>query len=204
MHMRRTLSVIGAAITAAALISSAPAFAQDKGTSSSSGTNAGSNFTVGSMEGAGGLYDKSVHTRTPSITVWAFLPYTFAIGVGGRFTLPVVADGFIPDINDSFEIEIGADLVFGSYPLVNAGYIDLSLVPVEGRWTFHFTPNLSAYAKLGLGYTLEFSSYTGAAAYGSRFYYNFAIGGMYNLTDKFGIRLEAGYQGLKVGVVLGF
>jgi hypothetical protein len=191
--MLRKFSVV---VLAAVTLLAAPAFAQ--------GTQNQGSSPIGSIEGEGGFNDKGVHTRPLAVSVLGFLPYSLGIGVAGRVTLPIINDGFLQEYNDSFEIELGADLAFGTYAFAGGGYMQLSLVPAEARWTLHFTPQLDAFAKLGVGYTLYFSSYTGVGAYANSFYLNPALGVIYKLGDKFGLRAEGGYHGLKAGINLDF
>jgi len=190
--------------------SSVPAFAEGNPTPSKAGapsTSKTSPTTVSpfaGIEGADGLYDNAAHPRHPMISLMGFLPlYGLGIGASGRFTLPLLADGFIDNLNDSVELELGADLAFATGVTLGFGYsyVDLT-IPVEGRWTFHFTSALAAYGKLALSY--EIIPYTSSSIVSNTLSFNLAIGGLYKLGEKFFLRGELGYRGLKVGVGLEF
>jgi hypothetical protein len=68
-------------------------------------------------------------------------------GVAARHTTPLVKDGFIPTLNDSFELEVGVNAWRWFTEVRGSGF---SLAN-EARWTFHFTPQFAAYAMAGLG-----------------------------------------------------
>ena len=184
--MRRSMF---AALTAVAVLSSLPAFAQSNANPS------------GPPEQSGGLMDKSTHTYNPSITLWGFVPFN-GIGAGARLTLPLIANGFIQDINDSFELELGVDAAFGAIGL-GGGPVTLVDIPIEGRWTFHFTPSFLAYVKLGVGSVIYLSIYSGVTPY-AVFYVEGAIGAQYDFSKNFGVRIEGGSHSLHLGIVLGF
>ena len=157
----------------------------------------------------GALTDASPQRRQSMLTVFLGLPYGrfgwgygFPLGVGARYYLPLVHDGFIPSINDSFGLEVGADV-----SLINgSAWVPFLLIPVEARWNLHFLPNLAGYLKVGLALEMSFSSYCFANVcrngFGAGVEPIGAIGIMLNLTPAIALRIEAGYPWLKIG--LGF
>jgi hypothetical protein len=157
----------------------------------------------------GGIYDTAPQERSAKLSLFLIIPwwYGFGIGAGGRYELPLVPEGFVPTLNDSFELEFGGDVWYGSWSYLGGGYSYTGLgIPVEGRWTFHFSPKLAAYAKLGLGWYFHFWSgdVNGSAFSGSGLYWNTATGAIYQISDSFWLRGELGYTGLKMGVSLKF
>jgi hypothetical protein len=165
----------------------------------------------------GGLLDKSVHERQNQLSVFLEIPWYglgwggFPIGVGGRFYIPLMKDGFIPAINDEFGIEFGADLAFllGSYPNGFGMALD---IPVEVRWIFHITPDFSAHATAGLALQLLFNG--GFGVFGG---YNNGLGTFYGygwspvmfyggagityrIAPGFLLRADIGYPALRVGL----
>src|SRR5439155_16854599 len=97
------------------------------------------------------------------ISGFVFLPYYtggIGIGLGGRYTMPIIDQGWISQLNDSVELEFGADVFYDSYPYAfGYSYSFFGLgVPIEGRWTFHITDKFSAYGKVGAGIALYFGN----------------------------------------------
>lgn len=174
------------ALAIAALLSTT-SFAQESGTTTPSAGD--------SMRTPGGLFDATPHTRKGGLTVFAALGWWSGIGVGGRYTLPLIADGFLAELNDSVELEFGADAYFFGW----SSYTTLD-IPLEGRWTFHILPNFSAYAKVAIG--VELWLQPGGVTIGPLF--NIGPGILYRLSDSFLVRAEAGNRGLRVGAMLEF
>lgn len=204
--MRRT---VAAALVASTLLTAAAAWADDPPpppppppAESGSGESSGGSSPLRQPDG---LFDTSSgHHRPMLISAFIGLPYGyygywggFGLGFGARFYLPLVHDGFIPQINDEFGIEFGADLSpsFGTY---NYFFLD---IPVQVMLDVHVTPQFDAYAKVGIAPTLYFG-------YSSGFYvpslFAGAVGLRYKLGSSFYLRAEAGYPMLMVGVGFGF
>jgi hypothetical protein len=147
----------------------------------------------------GGIRDGSHHNRPFQISLFGLVPYDPYFGVGAglaaRFAIPILNDGFIPSLNDSFEIELG-----GNFYSALSGIRYVVTPIVEARWTFHITSHFSAYPKVGFGWnfpivtaTLHPTPYLSAAA-----------GILFEVTDWFYLRAEAGYPGLLLGVAFAF
>jgi hypothetical protein len=79
-----------------------------------------------------------------------------AFGLGARFSIPIVQNGFIPSINNSVAISFGLDyLRYGC----NVRYFNdreydcgasFLLFPVAMQWNFWFTPKFSVFGEPGL------------------------------------------------------
>jgi len=163
-----------------------------------------------SVKGQDGLLDKSTgHVRQPMLSFFLGFPFgtgygysgyygVFNFGLGARFYIPIVQEGFLPMLNDSFGIEFGADtiFVFGGF-----GYgLGFALgIPVEARWSFHIFPKLEAYAKLGIGLGLFF--WSGVTPY-PIFVAN--VGVLFRLNKTFYLRAELGSPAVKVGIGIAF
>lgn len=189
-------STVGA-VAALALAFSSAAFAQSGNTSSSS---SGSSF-----DQPNGLFDRTTHERHSQLSVMLGLAYGygFGFGVGGRYTMPLLKDGFLDPINDSVELELGADYAFTTVGAFGFSYSAHQFdVAAEARWTFHLLPKLDAYAKLGIG--PGFSVITGNVGTtglgGFFFYFNGATGILYKLSDTLAFRAEVGSYGLRAGI----
>ena len=71
------------------------------------------------------------------------------VGGAGWFVLPVMHDGFLPGINDSFDVELGGYVVW--YFRNDTSYVFIE--PAAGvKWNFHVLDELTLYvgARTGL------------------------------------------------------
>lgn len=156
----------------------------------------------------GALLDRSPQKRSNMISLFVGLPYGyyyygFPFGLGGRFLIPLVHDGFIPSINDSFSLEFGLDLSGASgfgrfYPMLG--------IPVEVMWAFHLTQKFAVYAKVGAVLEINFVPYVCVGGFACRGVVSASpignLGLMYKFSEKIAFRAEIGYPWIKVG--LGF
>jgi hypothetical protein len=162
-----------------------------------------------SIKGQDALFDKSTgHKRSPMLSFFLGVPFgrgsgglyvsAFDFGIGARFYIPIVADGFLPMLNDSFGVEFGFDTII---VLPGFGYSTAFAfgIPVEARWNFHIFPKLEAYAKLGFG--------LGLFVYNSVYPYPIIVanvGVLFKLTNAISLRAEFGSPAVKVGVGIAF
>lgn len=161
-----------------------------------------------SFRGPGSLSDASPQRRHPMLSLFIGFPAGYfgyggiPFSIGGRYLQPILHDGFVPSVNDSFSIEIGADL----YALGASRFFGAMLaIPIEAMWALHFSQKFAGYLKLGAAIELRFlgdwcwggvcNGIVGAGIVAQ-------LGIMYAITDAIMLRVELGYPGLKVG--LGF
>ncbi len=149
----------------------------------------------------GFLLDSSAQSRPVLLSVHAVLPYNhfgrggFPLGVGASLYIPILHNGFIHPVNDEFGIDFGADAIFFT------GYRNpFGLwIPVSLLWTFHFTDTFAAYVKAGVALRFwpgdPFPLYPDFVG---------AIGLNWMFARSVGLRVEAGYPGLKVGLLFAF
>lgn len=144
------------------------------------------------------LFDASTnHDRKSELVVHGIYQWSFGVGVGGRYSLPLIRDGVLPDLNESIALEGGVDFVLSTFT-VAAPFLRIS---VEPRWTFHVIPPLDLYAKLGAHFNLQLGS---AAQPVNPFGIQVAIGVVYRLLNAVSVRFETGVEGAKIGVGLQF
>jgi hypothetical protein len=130
-------------------------------------------------------------------------PYyvSWGVPIGARFNLPIVHDGFVPQINDSFDIEFGIDVVIapGAYL-----YTPIYFVPRVGpRYTVYLLPKLAVYAKPELGIAIwPTSGCTGCQVIWPHF--EFTVGLAYKITDAFYLRAEVSSYAIRGGLGLAF
>jgi hypothetical protein len=174
-------------LCAAAL--STAAFAQEPPSSEELGTDV--------FRQPDGLYDATPHTRAPEASAWiVFNWWPLEVGISGRYFHPLLPDGFLDELNDSFEVGSGLDF----FPLVFSAFGGMELdVPVEARWTFHLMPKLAVYGKISLGLTIKFG---GTSA--MDFWNAAGPGVIYQLSDKMTVQAELTYRGLRGGVAFLF
>ncbi len=189
-------------ISLSLLLLAAPAFADEKGTASDTPSES-------TFRRSGALLDRSPQKRAQMLSLFLGLPYGyyyygFPFGLGGRYLIPILHDGFLPSVNDSFSIEFGADLSGA----VGTRFYPTLGIPVEVMWQFHFTQKFSAYAKLGAVLEINFVPYVCAGNNCGPIYSPVSakpianLGLMYKFSEKISFRAELGYPWVKVG--LGF
>lgn len=168
--------------------------------------------TNNALRQPGSLLDASGQRRHHLLSIYAGFPYSywrgvygFPLGVSLRYMLPLLHNGFVAELNDSLNLEFGADAAFfGGGPF--GGFL---AIPVELMWALHFVPRVAGYIKLGVALDFNFASYCYATnlcrtPWAPGAYPIGAIGGWYRFSDNLYIRIEAGYPWFKVGVALGF
>ncbi len=110
-----------------------------------------------------------------------------AIGGGVNYAIPIVQDGFIPDLNDQFDLEGSVYMFY----LSAGGGSALALAPLAGvRWQFHLTPDWSVFPILKLGMLI------GVTEGGSEIGHDFGVGAYWHLNQDVAVRLELGTLGL--------
>ncbi len=148
------------------------------------------------------------HVRKPMLSFFVGVPFSyygygtyvsaFSLGLGARFYIPIVKEGFLPMLNDSFGIEFGVDTiaVFGAYGY-GTGFA--FAIPVEARWNFHIFQKLEAYAKVGAGLGFFFGNYL------YPYFIPVAnVGVLFKLSEVISLRAEVGYPAVKIGIGIAF
>jgi hypothetical protein len=158
----------------------------------------------------GSIKDASDKRRPMSLSAMAFVPWWYGIGIGGSvaFEIPIVHNGFIPKINDSFSIEPSFSFAYttwrNTYRAYDHDYGLMFRPAVAALWSFYFSPKLRAYAELNIGYTRVNRSYDSASrgySYGYNYFYGeLNVGVFYNFSSRVALRGELGFYGLRAGV----
>ncbi len=158
----------------------------------------------------GTIKDRSVHESRPyALSAMLYVPWWYGIGIGvnARFEIPVVKDGFIPQINDQFSIEpsIAFDYRSRGYGFVDERLKFIDITPaVYAMWSFHITPKFRPYGAIGLGYNigiwLDDNDVVGRNVDNHYFYFDVAAGLFYNFSEHVALRAELGAVGPKVGL----
>jgi hypothetical protein len=119
-------------------------------------------------------------------------------GAGGRFSIPIVENGFIPSLNNSVAITFGVDaLYFGSCGgPCSAWFLDF---PVALQWNFFVAQHWSVFGEPGLVVGHGFLS--GAYPFPETWVYPaFFAGGRYHLSDTVSLTMRVGYPTSSFGV----
>jgi hypothetical protein len=110
----------------------------------------------------------------------------YGFGPGLRATFNIVSNGFIPKLNNSVGIGVGADLVF-----VGAQYARL-VVPVVLQWNFWVSTHWSVFGEPGVAFGFVDGPF-GVAPH-------FAAGGRYNFNEHVALTIRLGYPVSTIGV----
>jgi hypothetical protein len=122
---------------------------------------------------------------------------TGGYGVGGRFTIPIVKNGFVTTINNTVGIGFGVDFTYyGCGALSCKGNAaDLLSVPVVMQWNFYVAQRWSVFGEPGL-------SFNYASALPNSFfpYPVFEVGGRYHLNEHVALTARIGFPYFSFGV----
>jgi hypothetical protein len=123
--------------------------------------------------------------------------YDTGFGFGGRFTIPIVKNGFIPTINNTVGIGFGADFIYyGCGALVCNGHAaDLLSFPVVMQWNFYVAQRWSVFGEPG--FSLNYAS-----ALPNTFFPNpvFEVGGRYHFNEHVALTARLGFPYFSLGV----
>ena len=105
------------------------------------------------------------------------------LGAGLRATIPLVANGPLPAVNNNVGIGFGADFF-----VFNGGAL---FVPIVGQWNFFLLSHFSLFGEAGLGLTFGGLHYVDPI---------FGVGGRYHVSDRIALTVRLEYPALAVGM----
>jgi hypothetical protein len=161
------------------------------------------------------IKDASVHASRPTkLDVTGSLGFLgdTDVGLAGWYSFPIVKDGFIPPINDSFNLEFGLamDYAWSNYYVSSrCDYNYYDVTPMGGvRWDFYLTKSWTVFAKAkaGIGYRVSrdtdcFGTRVSTSEYGGvQVIPDGGAGAYWNFSEGMGMRFEIGYRGGSVGL----
>ncbi len=129
------------------------------------------------------IKDQGKHERPMRLD---FVAGASHVNAGGAvwFSFPVADDGFIPKLNDSFHVELGA---YGDYFFPDDGYFGVT--PAGGvKWAFHLTEKWTAYGTAKVAGTYGFKKGRGFGVNAGG-----GVGAYYAFSDGLHFRLDAGW-----------
>jgi hypothetical protein len=157
----------------------------------------------------------------PHVVFAAFLPRAgnTGFGLGGRFSIPLVHNGFVSTINNNVAIGFGLDWIhyngcYRGYYFVNGYCSDLNsfVLPVVLQWNFFLSTHWSVFGEPGLA--LTYASYQGdCLAYDNAGRpigpscpstlnvepFVFFVGGRYHFSESVALTMRVGYPYFSVG-----
>ncbi|MCL2725358.1 MAG: hypothetical protein FWD69_13080 [Polyangiaceae bacterium] len=152
----------------------------------------------------------AVEVEPHGLLGWADLYAGSGFGLGGRFSIPIVSNGFVPTINNSVGIGLGLDWVHysGCYFSGDRGCsANYFLFPVVLQWNFWLTPQWSVFGEPGIfiyhgswnsGFCngIDGCRYPTATSVDPAFY----IGARYHFNARTSLTMRVGYPTISVGV----
>jgi hypothetical protein len=140
-----------------------------------------------------------------------------AFGLGARFSIPIVHNGFIPNLNNSVAISFGLDWLHYSdcyYYFRAAGYgcgANYFQFPIALQWNFYVAKRWSVFGEPGLYiyhgvFDTNYGGYCNGpglppCAYPNATGVDFAawVGGRFHITDSISLTMRLGYPTLSFG-----
>ena len=160
--------------------------------------------------------DYSVEIEPHGLVGLGFRYGGVGIGLGARFSIPIVKNGFIPSINNSVAITFGADFLhyggcFNS--VLDNGYncsANYLFFPVALQWNFYVASKWSVFGEPGVvpfyGFYDDFCGNGPGQIKGCNDPSHFSItpalyvGGRYHFNEHTALTMRIGYPDISVGV----
>jgi hypothetical protein len=128
-----------------------------------------------------------------------------AWGVGGRFTIPIVQNGFVQEINNSVGITFGLDFMFYDNCYYNgacsATYMQF---PVALQWNFYVAKRWSVFGEPGLfiyhGFLANCPNGFNGCPQATGVEPAIFLGGRYHLSDTMALTMRLGFPSFSFGL----
>jgi hypothetical protein len=133
------------------------------------------------------------------------------VGLGARFTIPIVKNGFVSTINNTVGIGFGGDWVyFGCTANVPSCGVSTLYFPVVMQWNFYVAHAWSVFGEPGFSFNYAFyndslcknAGLGGACVIGNAFFPGpvFEVGGRYHINEHLALTARIGYPDFTFGV----
>jgi hypothetical protein len=120
------------------------------------------------------------------------------VGVGGRFTIPIVRNGFVPTINNTVGIGFGVDFTYYNSCAAlgcNGHAADLLTFPVVMQWNFYVAQRWSVFGEPG--FSISYASAEHNYVFPSPV---FEVGGRYHFNEHVALTARIGFPYFSFGV----
>ena len=145
----------------------------------------------------------------PHVTLgWDNVYASSGVGVGGRFSIPVVQNGFIPSLNNTIAVSFGVELLHygGCYrystQACGANYL---FFPIAMQWNFFVARQWSVFGEPGFTIFQGFFDKCPSGALGCvdaptlGWRPTLAVGGRYHLSEHVALTARIGYPAFTLG-----
>ncbi len=131
-----------------------------------------------------------------------FTWWGLGIATGARFGIPIVHNGFIGKLNNSFSINFGADFYYiRPGGRLKKKYYPALGFPIAAHWEFYFTERWSAFGEVGLNIFLHPNVFHDEKyAFYPGHWFLFAVGGRLHFNDVVAMTLRLGNPYISIGV----
>jgi hypothetical protein len=153
----------------------------------------------------------SVEIEPHALLDW-YVPYAnsdVGFGLGGRFSIPIVQNGFVPTINNSVAISFGVDWVhYGNCYYGGNCNVDYLHFPVVMQWNFFVARRWSVFGEPGIAIYHGFFGGCAVSVNGSCFATPtetgvepaLFAGARYHFNDGVSLTMRIGYPTFSIGV----
>jgi hypothetical protein len=155
--------------------------------------------------------------------LWGWTHYDYepddGFGLGARFSIPIVQNGFVPSINNSVAIGLGLDWLHysgtgcyygprGATQCYDVGDSNFLFFPVVMQWNFFVARHWSVFGEPGFVIYHGFFDYCAGAPVGyvcnnptsTGVDFAFYAGGRYHINDNIALVMRIGYPTFSFGV----
>lgn len=138
-----------------------------------------------------------------------FTPWGVGAATGARFGIPLLANGFIPSINNAVYLNFGVDFYWMRYRWRDDGrgnrhwnYGAGFGFPITLHWEFYFNENWSAFAEIGANVFLHPNLFYDDRHFHASWEHWFIaqVGGRFHINEWFALTLRVGSPYFSFGV----
>ncbi|MBN1655227.1 MAG: hypothetical protein JXA30_15770 [Deltaproteobacteria bacterium] len=150
----------------------------------------------------------SAELEPHGLVQWDVDPGDEGLGLGLRASIPVIENGPVTTINNSFAVGFGVDWAWSGDDCSPYRDDDCDAhnitIPAVAQWNFYFTDVVSAFVELGLGIVFETWDYEGMREDDDDFDVEpdiyFLVGPRFTVGNAIAIPLRIGWPYFSVGV----
>jgi len=132
---------------------------------------------------------QACHAREMQLSGMLELGFNYTMKLGSRrVAYPIMPQGFLPMLNDSFYLEGELALQYHWYSVGFASASFGNIQPlVGGRWNFYLTPDWTVFSAMKIGFNVGLANNVGAS-----FAWEWTAGAFWNFSKSMALRMEFG------------